>query len=76
MAVVFSSKLIECVLAWPSIVTDQVRGRTAVRVSPVCARLKPRVSRTGRRSSILRLRLLKAYTSHRTMTTVEPMKNQ
>jgi hypothetical protein len=44
---VFSSKLEECVLACISIVMLQHIGITAVRESPVCARLNPLVSLTG-----------------------------
>jgi hypothetical protein len=44
---VFSSKLIEWVLACMTIVADQVKGRTAVTRSPVWARLNPLVSLTG-----------------------------
>jgi len=36
---VFSSKFAEFAPACTSIVTDQVRGKTAVSVSPVCALL-------------------------------------
>lgn len=44
---VFSSKLFEWVLACISIVTLQHSGIMAVKASPVCALLKPRVSLTG-----------------------------
>lgn len=76
VAVVFSSKFVECVPACANIVTDQVSGNTAVSVSPVWARLKPRVSRTGRRCSACCVMPTNVYAIQTTMTKVEKKKNQ
>ena len=72
---VFSSKFAECVQACASMVSDQVIGRAAVTMSPVCARLNPRVSLTGCRFSIFRAITFMNITNHMTATKAAIKKN-
>lgn len=66
---VFSSKLIECVLACITMVADHVKGKMAVIRSPVWARLNPLVSRTG--CAVSTRLILRSYRYHRNTTVVK-----
>lgn len=73
---VFSSKFDECVLACNSIVMLHAMGIIAVKVSPVWALLKPRVSRTGKRDSPPLVIKAKVWANHTTITSTFRKKNQ
>jgi hypothetical protein len=73
---VFSSKFEECVLACNNIVILHAIGIMAVSVSPVCARLKPLVSLTGKRASPPRVRNANVCESQITITKTFKKKNQ
>jgi hypothetical protein len=73
---VFSSKFDECVLACISIVILQTIGIIAVRVSPTCARLNPRVSRIGNLDSPQRISKKNTWTSQMLIIRAVRKKNQ